>query len=516
MAPLVPGRALVFVGFMGVGKSTAARKAAGESGEAAVDLDELLERELGMPVAEYFDAHGEQEFRRREAERAVALLEGAEGGAIALGGGSILSEPVREALRRHLVVWLDLPVEDAWERVSNSRRSRPLGRDRDAFESIYAERRPLYEGIADAVVPGDREIVPRALPAVLALAEMPEGTRVIWTSTASGEYPIFVGPGLLGAGYWPLGGRRFCVTDSNVRPLYGDRVDALAATVEIEPGESHKTLAEAERVWRELAEAGMTREDHLVALGGGVVGDLTGFCAAGYQRGVPVVQVPTTLVGQVDSAIGGKTGVDLPEAKNYVGAYHQPAAVLSDTETLRTLPAPELAAGFVEVVKTALIDGGALWERVRGIERVDPAQLDDVVFACARVKAAVVAADERDSDRRMVLNLGHTVGHAIEAASGYERYRHGEAVGLGLLAALRLSSAEELRDEVSALLARNALPVTLDPSVATDDILTAMARDKKADSEGVRFVLLERPGEPRWGERVAPQAVRDAVEELRG
>ena len=222
-------------------------------------------------------------------------------------------------------------------------------------------------------------------------------------------------------------------------------------------------MAEAERVLRELASKGVTREDHVVALGGGVVGDLAGFCAHLYQRGVAVVQVPTTLVAQVDSAYGGKTGVDLPEGKNYVGAYQLPAAVLADTETLRSLPAEELAAGFVEVLKTGLLAGGALWERVRAIERLDPADLDDVVFACARYKCEVVAADERDGGLRHVLNLGHTVGHAIEAATGYSRYRHGEAVGLGLLAALRLSEAPSSRAEVEALLRRHGLPTALDP-----------------------------------------------------
>ncbi len=177
----------------------------------------------------------------------------------------------------------------------------------------------------------------------------------------------------------------------------------------------------------------MTRADHVVALGGGVVGDLAGFCAATYQRGVPVVHVPTTLVAQVDSAYGGKTGVDLPQAKNYVGAYHQPAGVLVDPDTLGDAAGAELAAGWAEVLKTALIAGGGLWERVAAGGEVD----ERTILACARTKLAVVAADERDAGRRQVLNLGHTVGHAIETATGYARYRHGEAVALGLLAALR-------------------------------------------------------------------------------
>ena len=228
-------------------------------------------------------------------------------------------------------------------------------------------------------------------------------------------------------------------------------------------------MAEAEAVLRELASAGMTREDHVVALGGGVVGDLAGFCAHVYQRGVPVVQVPTTLVAQVDSAYGGKTGVDLPEGKNYVGAYHLPAAVLADTATLATPADEELAAGFVEALKTGLLAGGPLWERVRSIDALDPGELDDVVFACARYKCAIVAADERDAGLRNVLNLGHTVGHAIEAASDYERYRHGEAIWIGLLAALRLSDAPELRDECEEILRRHGLPVRLDPEIAIED-----------------------------------------------
>jgi shikimate kinase/3-dehydroquinate synthase len=182
-----------------------------------------------------------------------------------------------------------------------------------------------------------------------------------------------------------------------------------------------------------------------VALGGGVVGDLAGFCAATYQRGMPVVHIPTTLVAQVDSAYGGKTGIDLARAKNYVGAYHQPAGVLVDPGALASLPAAELAAGWVEVLKTGLIAGGELWERVSSGEQAD----EPMILACARLKLEVVAEDERDAGRRQVLNLGHTVGHAIEAATGYRRYRHGEAVGLGLLAALRLSGEEQLRTPAS-------------------------------------------------------------------
>jgi shikimate kinase/3-dehydroquinate synthase len=351
-----------------------------------------------------------------------------------------------------------------------------------------------------------------ALPWLARLREAPKGTRLLWAVTASGSHPVWIGRGLLAAPVWPLSdqSRRFVITDEHVGRLHAGGLDAHA-TLTLAPGEEHKTLASAERAWHWLAENGARRGDHVVAVGGGVIGDLAGFVASAYQRGVPVVQVPTTVVAQVDSAYGGKTGVDLPAAKNYVGAYHQPAGVLADTMTLATLPDAERAAGYAEVVKTALIAGGTLWERVAAGARDD----DDVVLACARLKLAVVAQDERDSGRRQVLNLGHTVGHAIETVTGYRRYRHGEAVGLGLLAALRLSGHDALRAQVRELLSAAGLPVTLDPAVDAGDVVAATARDKKrVGAEPVRFVLLDAPGAARPGVRVDDADVRGAVAEL--
>jgi shikimate kinase/3-dehydroquinate synthase len=306
------------------------------------------------------------------------------------------------------------------------------------------------------------------------------------------------------------------VSDTNVAPLYLDAAGTGEAIV-VPAGEAAKTMAQAERVLEALAAAGATRSDHVVALGGGVVGDLAGFCAASYQRGVPVVQVPTSLLAQVDSAYGGKTGVDLGAAKNYVGAYHQPVAVFADTGTLATLPAAELASGFVEVIKTALLAGGEVWEHVRGLRALDAGALAPLVFDCAAIKLEVVASDERDGSRRAILNLGHTVGHAVEAAGSYEVYRHGEAVGLGLLVALRLSDARELRDEVAGLLACHGLPTRLDERIDVDEVMAGVGRDKKRTSaDGLGFVLLPRPGEPEFGVAVDPASVRAAVEELRG
>jgi len=426
---------------------------------------------------------------------------------VALGGGALVSESVREALQAHTAVHLEVDVGTAWQRASG--RGRPLARERERFDALYADRRRLYEAVAAATVPGfDRGVVVRALPSLLALVEAPPGTRVVWASSRSGDHPVFAGRGLIARGFFhPLDGRRFSVTDASVARLH--RIESDWAH-EIPPGEPEKTLGRAEEVLRAMASAGLGREDLVAAVGGGVVGDLAGFCAAVYQRGIRHVQVPTSLVAQVDSAYGGKTGVDLPEAKNYVGAYHLPAAVVLDPAALETLPEPELAAGYAEVVKTALIAGGALWDRVRSNAEID----SETVLGCMRTKLAVVAEDERDEGRRQVLNLGHTVAHAIEAATGYSRFRHGEAVALGLLCALRLSERDDLRAEVAQLLRARGLADRGD-GFDPDDVLAFVARDKKRRGGRVPFVLVEAPGRVTTGHEVSEADLRAAVEEVR-
>jgi shikimate kinase/3-dehydroquinate synthase len=495
--------ALVFVGFMGAGKSRAAREAAAALGATAHDADALIEAELGEPIEAFFDREGEGAFRAVEERVCVGLLETADGGALALGGGALGSERVRAALERHVVVLLDVDLETAWQRASGG--GRPLARDRAAFEALFHARAPVYDAAADAVLPCTGEgVVARALGALQAI---PESHLLLWATAASGDYPVWVGP--LERAPWPAAGRRVVVSDETVAGLHGARVPGADGLIEIAPGEEHKTLQTAERVWRALAARGVTRADHVVALGGGVVGDLAGFCAATYQRGIGVVHVPTTLVAQVDSAYGGKTGVDLPEAKNYVGAYHQPTAVLTDPALLDTLPEEERAAGFAEVLKTALIAGGALWERVAAGEAIDGA----MIAACARTKLRVVAADERDSGARQVLNLGHTVGHAIETATGYARYRHGEAVGLGMLAALRLSGQDALREVARDLLIDVGLPTRLEGADA-EAVVAATARDKKRTGEAVPFVLVQGPGRVTPGHAIGAPELLAAVREL--
>jgi shikimate kinase/3-dehydroquinate synthase len=524
----VGGPALVLIGFMGAGKTTTAAQIAAALGRTALDSDRLVEERLGRSIASEVEERGEGRFRQVEEEVVLDLLDRADRQAvISLGGGSVLSPRVQEALRRHLAVYLELDLTTAWQRVGGERSNRPLARDRSRFEALFQEREPLYNRLAQAVLPAaappplnasQEPYGKRVAWALKALQELPPATRLVWAWSRAAEYPVFIGERLLGSTPVREGavlppqlraGRSFLVADQALAALYGPLLWPQQEVIEVPGGEQSKTVAEAERIWRTLAGAGMRRSDHLVALGGGVIGDLAGFCAATYQRGVQFVQVPTTVVAQVDSAYGGKTGVDLPEAKNYVGAYHQPAAAIADLATLRTLPERERNAGWVEVLKTALIAGGELWERVSAGGSLD----GEVVFGCVRTKCRIVASDERDSGLRQVLNLGHTVGHAIEAATGYSRLRHGEAVGLGLLAALRLSSQPGLRALVEELLRERGLPTKLE-GVSVAQVVEAIGRDKKRVGEGVPFVLVQAPGKVLSGCPVAQREVEAAVGEL--
>ncbi len=502
---------VVCIGFMGAGKSTAARSAAAALGREAFDVDQLIEERLGKSIERVFAEHGEPAFREAEERITLELLATPADAVVSLGGGAIGSPAVRDALRHQLVLWLDVDVQTAWERCSGT--GRPLARDREGFERRFRQREPIYAELADVIIPSERSAATASI--LEALTGTAPGTKLLWAATASSDYPAYIGNGLLASHFWPpaITGRRFLVSDGQVARHFPGVLEPLEGQVTIMPGEQSKTVAHAEIVWTELARAGMTRRDIVLALGGGVVGDLAGFCAATYQRGVRYVGVPTSLVAQVDSAYGGKTGVDLAEAKNYVGAYHQPSAVIVDTDALQTLPEAELAAGFAEVVKTALIAGGGLWDRIRaGGDPTAPG----AILECARAKLRVVARDERDADVRQVLNLGHTVAHAIETVTGYARYRHGEAVALGLLAALRLSDQDDLRNEVGELLTDRGLPTNLD-GVDPDAVALATAKDKKRVGEGpVSFVLLDAPGAPRTGCQVQPDALIAAVRELAG
>lgn len=320
-------------------------------------------------------------------------------------------------------------------------------------------------------------------------------------------------------------GKCAVITDSNVGPLHaGTALAALkdggydATLVTIPAGEKSKSLGEVEKVCDAMIKAGLDRGSFVVALGGGVVGDLAGFVASIYFRGVPCVQIPTTVMAQVDSSIGGKTGVNSKEGKNLIGSFHQPVLVITDPELLQTLPKREFNEGFAEIIKHAVIrDAGMLDE----VEDFSKDALTSLVARNIKIKAKVVAEDEFEREGiRALLNFGHTVGHAIENAAGYGRYLHGEAISLGLAAALELSErkaglAAEESDKVIHALRSFDLPVTVPDDLPLDDVMKALTRDKKFEAGAIRYVLTEKLGTAFVSKDVTAEDIREVLEELR-
>jgi 3-dehydroquinate synthetase/shikimate kinase len=474
VAPLATDRHIALVGFMGAGKSSLGAQAAASLGRPFLDIDLELERELGTTIADLWAERGEPAFRELEEDLTVEALADPVPAVLALGGGAVLSERVRESLRdRALTLLVAVEVEEAWRRVQDG--ERPLAQDEELFRRLYEEREPLYLEVADAHVQDADGI---------ALA-------------AAG---IHVEAGALGrlGELVPGTGRAALVSDRHVAGIHGADAQLalggrLDTTHELPAGEAAKSLEHVARLWDELR---LGRDGTLVALGGGCTTDAAGFAAAAYLRGIAWVPVPSTLVGQVDAAIGGKTAVNLPAGKNLVGAFHWPALTVIDPALLATLPEAQRLEGMAEVVKTGLLAGQPLWE------------LSDLelVRRCAAYKAAVCLQDPHDHGLRNVLNLGHTFAHALEAAGGYGEVSHGRAVALGLLAALRLTGADD--EPVRRVL--DPRPVRVDRERAW----AALQRDKKARGAQVRLVLLDAPGRPRWGAEVPEADVRAALDSL--
>ncbi|OXC72014.1 3-dehydroquinate synthase [Caballeronia sordidicola] len=326
-------------------------------------------------------------------------------------------------------------------------------------------------------------------------------------------YPIHIGAGLIGRTelYAPhiAGSSIAIVTNTTVDPLYGDALRAALAplgkkvtTIVLPDGEAHKNLETLNQIFSALLTERADRKTTLIALGGGVIGDMTGFAAASYMRGVPFIQVPTTLLAQVDSSVGGKTGINHPLGKNMIGAFYQPQAVIADIGALQTLPPRELAAGIAEVIKTGAIADSEFFDwieaNIPALNDCDPTALTHAVKRSCEVKASVVAADEREGGLRAILNFGHTFGHAIEAGLGYGEWLHGEAVGCGMVMAADLSVRlgrldETSRERLTRLIAAAKLPVKA-PALGADRYIDLMKVDKKAEAGEIKFILLERFG----------------------
>jgi 3-dehydroquinate synthase len=354
--------------------------------------------------------------------------------------------------------------------------------------------------------------------------------RKVKVKLGSNSYEVCVGSGLLSQTGHRLtengfSGKLVIITDPTVNRLYGDALNQSLAkedfnvtTLLVPEGEEQKSLETAGRLYHELTSCYAERTTPILALGGGVIGDLAGFVAATYLRGVPLVQIPTTLLAQVDSSIGGKVAVDHGQLKNKVGAFYQPGLVIADTDTLRTLPAEELAGGLAEVIKSAAIRDkeffAFLEKNLDRIKSLDTGALEEIVFQSVKIKAEIVEKDERDSGLRSLLNYGHTIGHAIESVSDF-KVGHGRAIAIGMLAAARISNKMGILDEnesvrLKSVIEKAGLPTEM-PNLKVEEIIQAMKHDKKVSKDRVRFVLLKSIGDAFITDEVSPRLVEQVL-----
>ncbi|MEM8925872.1 MAG: bifunctional shikimate kinase/3-dehydroquinate synthase [Actinomycetota bacterium] len=491
-------RPTVLVGLPASGKSTIGPIVARRLDRPFVDLDERIAERAGRPIPEIFAESGEAAFRAMETDALIEALALDPVPVIAGGGGVVTSTANRAILAEGpLVVWLDAPVEVLIERLGSGA-GRPLVEGDPAGRLIELRRSRLaaYTVCADAIVTDDGSDGPETMAdRVVDVVGRHPVPSLLTEPVDLGDdrsYPVVVGPGARRRlpDLLPAGVRRVAVvTQERIGVDVDPGVEHRVFTVP--DGEGAKQLDEVGRLASAFAQWGLTRRDAVVAIGGGVVTDLAGFVAATYHRGLPVIHVSTSLLGQIDAAIGGKCGVNIPEGKNLVGAFKQPAAVICDTATLSTLPPAEFVAGLGELAKyhflgpTVATDGGDL-------PSLDRLALAERVAACVRIKADVVADDETEGGRRAILNYGHTLAHSIEAATGF-RIRHGEAVAVGLIYAAELALAlgriDRARvDEHRRVVAGYGLSTTLPAGLDPDELVDNFSRDKKA-IDGITFVL---------------------------
>jgi len=519
---------------MGAGKTTIGRMLARRLGMTFADSDHEIEARTGASVPWIFEIEGEASFRRREADMIRELTAGS-GLVLATGGGAVLNPESRRLLaERGTVVYLRASVNSILARTSHDK-NRPLLQTADPrrkLEDLTAQREPLYREIADLVIDTGRPNVQSMVQTILdQMAALEAGRQRSKARTNMNEqacislnvdlgersYPILIGRGLLddgalltrhiGAG----SGKVAIVTNTTIAPLYLDKVAAPlraagreVVTIVLPDGEEHKNWQSLNLVFDALLANKCDRKTTLVALGGGVIGDLTGYAAASYMRGVPFVQIPTTLLSQVDSSVGGKTGINHPLGKNMIGAFYQPRAVIADTATLDTLPERELSAGLAEVIKHGAILDLSFFEWIEAnigkLVARDHAALAHAILRSCEIKADVVKRDEREGGLRAVLNFGHTFGHAIENGLGYGEWLHGEAVGCGMVMAADLSHRLGLLDADSALRVRRlvkaaGLPVEA-PDLGAERWIELMEVDKKNEGGAIKFILLKPLGSP--------------------
>jgi len=553
---------VVLTGFMGTGKTTIGREVARRLGRPFVDMDAEIEARAAKSIPRIFAEDGEAAFRQMEAALCEELTNRPWGFSetssvsslvIATGGGALV-DPANRALvmQSSTVVCLTCDVDEILRRLHHARAptaavggdgepDRPLlnvADPRAEIERLLEVRHEAY-----GTLPWQIDTTGLSVEEVARRVVEIAGVITLPVCYPGGEYPIHVGNGLLAragdllrAVGVPEGGRIAVVSNSVVAPLYGAQVEAALRSAGFQPfvcsmldGEQHKRLATVAALYDQFLAGGLDRSGTVLSLGGGVTGDVVGFAAASFMRGVRFVRVPTTLLAMVDASVGGKTGVDLPQGKNLVGAFKQPALVIVDPTVLATLPAEEIRSGMAEVIKHGVIGDPALFAELEVEVRHSPFAIRHSQIARAlRVKIAIVEQDPFEQGRRAVLNLGHTVGHALEKLSDFA-LRHGEAVSIGMVAAARIAAETRLRpeaqpegffpenlvsgslaDRIETVLLAWELPVRCPPFNA-GDIWEAMAHDKKRQGRGLRWVLPRAIGEVEISENVPYHVVKSVL-----
>jgi len=519
------GRSIVLVGMPGAGKSSIGKRLAARLGLPFLDADTEIEQAAGIPITDIFARYGEAHFREGERRVIARLLANPEPIVLATGGGAFHDAQTRTLVRESgaLSVWLKCRLSTLLRRVAG-REHRPMFQNadpREVLERLMFQRHPSYAE-ADLTLQCSDENLETTTRRLAEAIEAHNAPARMGVALARGAYDILIGEGLLRRAGAEIaqrveGRRAVVVSDASVAPLHlpalreglADAGFTIAAEILVPPGEASKSFAQYERVVDAILSARADRRLVVIALGGGVVGDLAGFAAASVLRGLPFVQCPTSLLAQVDSSVGGKTGINTAHGKNLVGAFHQPRLVLADTGTLATLPVRELRAGWAEVAKHGLLQG-PLWDwcEANGAAAMagDPAALTHAVLESCRLKAAVVVDDEFETKAeggRALLNLGHTFGHALEAECGYSGVLlHGEAVAVGLGLAAELSArlglcSQELPGRVREHLREVGLPAriaALPRAFSAERLIGRMRADKKARDGAMRFVLLRGAG----------------------
>ena len=538
---------IILVGMMGAGKTTIGKALANSLGKEFIDSDHEIQDRTGVKIPVIFEIEGESGFRKRESEVLAELVK-KNNIVLATGGGAVLSRENRQILRRGgIVIYLRASVNDLYRRTRYDK-NRPLLQTQNLFarlNELYVQRDVLYRETAHVIIDsgkqGVRFLVQKLINKLISIdfnnimqnnnKNVMQTITVDFTpSSDKRSYPIHIGHGILQqvdliVSCLPQK-RVAIVSNTTIAPLYLDNLrtalekqGVISVSIILPDGEAHKNWETLNLIFDALLKNHCERNTAILALGGGGIGDLTGFAAATYLRGVPFIQIPTTLLAQVDSSVGGKTGINHPLGKNMIGAFYQPRMVLADSATLNTLPDRELRAGLAEIIKYGLIRDPAFFDWLeRNMHRLlarDPVTLNEAIQRSCENKAEIVAADEKEEGVRALLNLGHTFGHAIENGMGYGVWLHGEAVAAGIVLAADLSRRMKLISEadvsrIRKIFLQAGLPVAA-PRMPPEKYLQLMMLDKKVDAGKARFIVLNRIGEAVMRADISPAILNETI-----